>query len=98
MVVDVQHAVDLREMPPKTPCQIRFAYALVSHALVEDDLDCGESRKGYSAIAAGGGGRNVPAVMDTGGDGLLKGVEGTGLGLCIVIHEGGELREISGCH
>ena len=47
VVINVQHAVNLREMPPKTPCQICFAYALVSHALVEDDLDCGESRKGY---------------------------------------------------
>ena len=70
-MINIQHAVYLRKMPPETPCQICFAYALVSHALVEDDLDCGESRKSYSAIAAGGGGRNVPAVVDTGGDGLL---------------------------
>ena len=70
-MVDVQYSVDLGEMPSQAPCQIRFPDTLVPHALVEDDLDCGESRKRYSAIAAGGGGRNVPAVVDTGGDGLL---------------------------
>ena len=42
VVINVQHTVDLREMPPETASEVGFAHTLVSHALVEDDLDRSE--------------------------------------------------------
>ena len=96
VVINVQHTVDLREMPPETASEVGFANTLVSHTLVQDDLDGGESRKDYLAIAAWGWRRDISLVVDTGGDGLLQCVEGAGLGLCAVISKGGELREVKG--
>ena len=48
------------------------------------------------AIAAWGWRRDISPVVDTGGDGLLQCVEGTGLGFFSVFTEGGELWEVKG--
>ena len=44
MVVHVQDTIDLRQVPPQTPGQLGLADILIPHALVQDDLDSGESR------------------------------------------------------
>ena len=41
VVVDVQHPVHLRQMPPETTCQIGLGDSSVSHTLIEDYLDGG---------------------------------------------------------
>ena len=96
-MINVQHTVDLREMPPETASEVGFANTLVSHTLVQDDLDGGESRKDYLAIAAWGWRRDISLVVDAGGYGLLECVQGANLSLIPVVTEGSEFGKVARC-
>lgn len=73
---DIEDAVDLRKMPPKTTRKLRLADPLLAHALVENHLDGGQGRHHRPIVTNRRGGDPLTAV-NAGCNRLLEGVRGT---------------------
>ena len=94
MVIDVQHTINLWQMPAQASGQLRFTDILIPHALVQNHFDRSEGRQEDLNLSPQRGHRNVFSVVDACGNRLLQRIYRTPQRLIVIISECCQFRKI----
>ena len=94
MVIDIQHTIYLRQMPPQASGQLGLTDILIPHALVQNHFDRSKGRQEDLNVTARRGHRNVFPVVDACGNRFLQRIDRTPQRLLTIFSKRRQFRKI----